>query len=81
MPDLMIACQIYSPKVSRTGDAGSPSQWAAKIIWRMLNYHGRMATEEKYSSRSPPIWLRMVVNSGLQLTPAYADLWKESEED
>lgn len=79
VPDLMIACQDL-PKVSRTGDAGSPSQWAAKTC--LADVKLTMAgwpLKRNTATEAADLAKDVVVNSGLQLTPVYGDLWKEDK--
>lgn len=79
IPDLTIATNDL-PLTSRTADAGSPSQWAAKTCLAdvYLTMAGWPLKRNTYSDAAR-IAQDVIEHSGLKLTTKYADLWKEAK--
>ncbi|WP_235342767.1 RagB/SusD family nutrient uptake outer membrane protein [Bacteroides pyogenes] len=79
VPDLTIACTDL-PATSRTGDAGSPSQWAAKTCLADVNLTmaGWPLKRDTYAEAAR-LAKDVIEKSGLTLTQKYGDLWKEAK--
>ncbi len=77
--DLEFASAIL-PVTSRSGNSSRPSQWAAKVC--LADVYMQMAgwpLKDVGRYAAAAVLCRDIINnSGLSLTPSYADLWKES---
>lgn len=81
IPSLTRAAE-WLPVISRTKNASTPSQWAAKAA--LADAYMTMAgwplkKGEEYYAKAAEVLKDVIDNSGLALTTHYADLWKESK--
>lgn len=81
IPDLEFAIANL-PTASRSGNSGTPNKWAAKVCLAdvYMNIAGWPLKQGAPAyAKAAELTLDIINNSGLKLTPAYGDLWKEAK--
>lgn len=79
IPSLQKAIE-WLPATSRTNTPSAPTKWAAKLCLAdaYMSMAGWPLKKNEYYAQAAQEAKDIIDNSGLQLTPEYADLWKEA---